>query len=233
MFSDGFHEALELVLGGDVLVWRAAARSLWISSLAVAFAAMVGMPLGLSLARGRGIFTRATVLVLRGAMALPTVLVGTICYGLMSRQGVLGPLELLYSPCAIVLGEFVLAMPIVASLTHGAISSLDPRVDETIRSLAASPWLRAGTLISEARTGIVLAIVTALARCITELGIAMMVGGNIADHTRTLATATALETTRGEFGRGLAMGFILLAMALAITVLVAWCGRETKRYGRR
>ena len=132
-------------------------------------------------------------------MALPTVFVGMVCYALFSRRGVLGPLELLYSPCGIVCGELFLAVPIIVGITHGAVKSLDPRVGETAWTLGAGPLRRGLTFISEARIGVMLAVLTAFARCVTELGIAMIVGGNIKDQTRTLATATALETGKGEF----------------------------------
>lgn len=207
-------EALSLVLSGDPLVLKAAWRSVWISTTAVGLAAIVGIPLGILLARkqfpGRGL----AVLLARVMMALPTVFVGMVCYALFSRRGPLGPLELLYSPWGIVAGELLLALPIIVGLTHGAIRSLDVRVGETAFTLGASPLKRGLTYLSEARTGVLLAILTAFARCVTELGIAMIVGGNLKDRTRTLATATALETGRGEFERGLAMSSLLLLVAL-------------------
>ena len=232
MFRDGLRLAWELIVGGDPLVWGAAMRSLWISSLAVALAALVALPVGIALAESRLPGTRLLVLLLRGAMALPTVFLGTVCYGIFSRQGPLGTLEVLYTPWAIVAGEFLLAAPIVASLSHGAVVSLDPRIAETARTLGATRLLRAAMLVSEARTNIALAVLVAFSRCVTELGIAMMVGGNIAGYTRTLATATALETTRGEFARGLAMSAILLLVAVTITMLIAWCSQEQRSYGR-
>jgi len=146
----------------------------------------------------------------------------------MSRRGPLGAIDLLYTPWGIIVGEFCLALPIIVSWTHTAVSGLDPRVPETALTLCAGPIRRWRTYLFEARQGIALAILTAFARCFTELGIAMMVGGNIKYHTRTLTTATALETARGEFERGVAMSLVLLAMAIAITVLIAWLGRQEK-----
>ena len=177
---------------------------------------------------GRGL----VVLLGRAGMAVPTVFVGIVCYGLFSRRGPLGPLELLYTPSAIAFGELLLALPIVFSLTHGAVGALDPRVGETTASLGAPALQRFTTFVSEARTGIVLGILTAFARCVTELGIAMMVGGNIAGRTRTLSTATALETGKGEFGLGLAMGLILLALALGVTGVIGWLSREAPQEER-
>ncbi|MEQ8208926.1 MAG: ABC transporter permease [Lacipirellulaceae bacterium] len=211
---NSLREAFSLVLSGDPLVLQAAWRSVWISTTAVGLAALFGIPLGILLARkqfpGRGL----AVLLARVMMALPTVFVGMVCYALFSRRGPLGPLELLYSPWGIVAGELLLAFPIIVGLTHGAVRSLDPRVGETAFTLGASPLKRGLTYLSEARTGVLLAVLTAFARCVTELGIAMIVGGNLKDRTRTLATATALETGRGEFERGLAMSSLLLLVAL-------------------
>ena len=206
----------------------AAWRSLWISSLAVALASAIGLPLGTTLACTRFPGKHWLVMVFRAGMAVPTVFIGVVCYALFSRRGPLGPLELLYSPWAIIIGEFLLALPIVVALTHGAMKALDPRVMETALTLGAGPFSRWRTYISEARVGVLLAILTAFARCVTELGIAMMVGGNIKDRTRTLATATALEAGKGEFARGIAMGFLLLAIALAVTVVIVSLSREDK-----
>ena len=125
-------------------------------------------------------------------------------------------------------GETLLALPIIVALAHGALASLDPRIPETARTLGAGPLRRLLTYLSEARTGLILALLTAFARCSTELGIAMMVGGNLKDRTRTLATATALETGKGEFAVGLAMGGLLLLLATGMTLLVAMLGREDR-----
>lgn len=218
-----------MILSGEPLVFSAAWRSLWISSLAVALATLIGLPLGTWLARskfrGRGL----VVLAFRAGMALPTVFVGMVCYVMFSRRGPLGPLELLYTPWAIVIGELLLAVPIIVGISHGAVKSLDPRVAETAWTLGAGPLRRWRTYVSEARVSVMLAVLTAFARCVTELGIAMIVGGNIKYRTRTLATATALETGKGEFARGIALGTLLLVIALVVTALIGWLSREDRR----
>jgi len=226
---EGLQQAVELVWTGDPLILGAAGRTIWISALAVTLATLLGVPLGVWLARARFAGNHLVVLLFRAGMALPTVFVGMICYALFSRRGVLGPLELLYSPWGIVCGELLLAVPIIVGISHGAVKSLDPRVGETAWTLGAGPLRRGATYISEARIGVTLAVLTAFARCVTELGIAMIVGGNIKDRTRTLATATALETGKGEFARGMAMGTILLFVALAATCLIGWFSRENRR----
>jgi len=222
----GLNEALSIVIRGDSEVLDAAFRSVWISCLAVFLAALAGLPLGSWLAR-RSFFGRGFVVqMFRAAMAFPTVFVGIVCYAMLSRQGPLGGFEILYSPWAIVAGEFILAFPIVVSLSHGAIRSLDSRVSETAKMLGANGFQRWTTYLSEARTGITLAILSAFSRCVTELGIAMMVGGNLKGRTRTLSTATALETSQGEFAKGLAMGLILLFIALSITLVAGLLSQE-------
>ncbi len=226
---EGLGEALRLIGRRDPQVLDATLRTLGISLCAVGLATTAGLPLGTLLARRRFFGDRLLVVLARAFMAVPTVFLGLLCYGLLARRGPLGPLDLLYTPTAILLGETLLALPIVVALTHGAISALDPRVAETVHTLGAGPLRRWATYLSEARTGVVLALLTAFARCSTELGIAMMVGGNLKDRTRTLATATALETGKGEFAVGLAMGGILLLLAMGVTLVVAALGRDTGR----
>lgn len=226
LFWNGLKVAGELVLAGDELVLGAAWRTIWISTLAVSCAALIGIPLGVLVAStsfpGRG----ALILIARALMAVPTVFVGIVCYGLFTRDGMLGGLELLYTPWAIVIGDVLLALPLIFSMTHGAVKALDKRVGETARTLGARGLFLWRTQLSEARTGVVLGLLTAFARCSTELGIAVMVGANIRGYTRTLATATSLETGRGEFERGLAMGIILLVIALGVTGILAAVSRE-------
>jgi len=226
MIFDGLSEGLGLVLRGDRLVYGALLRTLVISFSAVSCASLIGVPLGVALARGRFLGRQALLTLARAGMGIPTVFIGLVVYGLLSRRGLLGGAEMLYSPQAIVVGEFLLALPIVTALAQGAVSALDPRLDETARSLGAGQLQRLLTACSEARTGLLLAVLTALGRCMTELGIAMMVGGNIRERTRTLATAVAMETGRGDFGRGLAMGLVLVALALTLSVVVSSLARE-------
>ena len=229
LILEGFSDAFDMIRSGEPLVFSAAWRSLWISSLAVALATLLGLPLGTWLARARFRGNALVVLAFRAGIALPTVFVGMICYAMFSRRGPLGQLELLYTPWAIVIGELLLAVPIIVGISHGAVKSLDPRVAETAWTLGAGPLQRWGTYVSEARVSVMLAILTAFARCVTELGIAMIVGGNIKFRTRTLATATALETSKGEFARGIALGTLLLVIALVVTALIGWLSREDRR----
>ncbi len=225
---EGFVGACQLLLGRDPLVLAAAWRSLWISCFAVAFAAALAIPLGSLLAQAKFPGRTAMIVLARAGMSIPTVFIGLMCYGMLSRRGPLGGLDLLYTPWAIVIGQLLLAVPIVVTWTHTSFANLDPRVAETAFTLGAGRWRRWLTCLSEARLGITLALLTAFARCFTELGIAMMVGGNVKYRTRTLTSATALETARGEFERAVAMSLVLLFIALIVTVLMAWLGRREK-----
>ncbi len=228
LFWDGLTEAIQLLVQRDPLVLAAAWRSLWISTVAVCLAGGMGIAIGSLLARKKFVGNWVMVVLFRAGMGIPTVLIGLVCYGLLSRRGPLGALDLLYTPWGIVLGEFCLALPIIVTWIHGAIRGLDPRAAETAKTLGAGPLRRWFTYLSEIRLAVALALLTAFSRCFTELGIAMMIGGNIKYRTRTLATATALETARGEFGRGIAMSLFLLVMALLVTLMVAWMGREER-----
>ncbi len=228
LIRDAIAEAFHLIWTLEPLVVSAAIRTLGISISAVVSSSLVAIPIGVLLAQREFAGRQALVLASRAGMAIPTVFIGLVCYALFSRRGPLGPAELLYTSGGIMIGEMALALPIMISLVHGAVRALDPRVAETASVLGAGPWRRLFTYLSEARSGVLLAYLTAFGRCVTELGIAMMVGGNILGRTRTLATATALETGKGEFARGMAMGFVLFLIAVGVTGFVMWLGREER-----
>ncbi|HGY91336.1 MAG TPA: ABC transporter permease subunit [Planctomycetes bacterium] len=232
LIAHGLCEAGRLIASGDALVFAAAGRSLAISVAAVLVAGALAVPLGVFLADKAFPGRALLVLTLRGGMGMPTVLVGLLGFALFSRRGPLGGLDLLYTPEAVAICETLLAFPIVVSWTHAAVSGLDPRYAETSRTLGARSLRRRWTLAKEVRLSLVLALLTAFARCFSELGIAMMVGGNIKHRTRTLATATALETSRGEFARGLAMSLILLVIALLVALVAAALTRVREREAR-
>ena len=207
--------AFRLIASGDRVVYYVAWTSLRVATAACALAAAAGVPLGLAIAlrrfRGRG----AVLLALNTLMALPTVVVGLLFYALLGRRGPLGALGLLYTPAGIVLGECALALPIITNLTVSAVRSLDPRLLLTCKALGASTAQQALTVVREGRFAVMAAVVAGFGRVIGEVGVAMMIGGNIAGFTRTMTTAIALETSKGDFEMGLALGFLLLLVALA------------------
>lgn len=212
--------ALEMLLTADPRVVGPAAMSLQVSLLATLFAAVLGLPVGFLVAtsdfRGRS----AVRLVLNTLTAVPTVVVGLLAYMLLSRRGLFGSFGLLYTPAAMVIGETALVTPLVAALTMAVVGGADPRITETALTLGASRLRAAFTVLSEVRLGILGAIAATFGRLISELGVALMVGGNIEGATRTMTTAIALETGKGEFALGFALGLILLALALAVNVVV-------------
>ncbi len=149
-------------------------------------------------------------------MALPTVVVGLFVYGFISRRGPLGSLGLLFTPTGVVIGEVILAWPIITNLTVAAVKGLDPRLFRTCKTLGANRFQESWMIFREGRFGIMAAVVAGFGRVIAEGGVAMMLGGNLTWYTRTMTTAIALETSKGEFALGLALGIVLLSVALAV-----------------
>jgi len=188
--------------------------SLYTSSCAIVIATLLGVPIGLWLGLNRFRGRQLLITLLNTLMALPTVVVGLLLFGLLSRQGPLGPLGLLFTPLAMIAGQMVLATPIVANLVLAAVTGADRRIINTALTLGASRLQAAAKLLSEIRFGIMAAVIVGFGRVIAEVGVAMMLGGNIRNSTRTMTTAIALETSKGEFAFGLALGIVLLSVAL-------------------
>lgn len=214
--QDGLREAFGMLFRLDPEVYSIAWVSLKVAFLSTALAAAVGVPLGSWLAVASFPGRRAAVGVLNALMAMPTVVVGLFLYSLLARQGLLGSLGLLFTLTAMVVGQSALAVPIVAAMTLGVVQEADPRILPTARTLGASPFRARLTLLGEVRWGLAAAVLAGFGRVFAEVGVSMMLGGNIRGYTRTLTTAIALQTSRGEFALGMALGIILLAVALAV-----------------
>jgi tungstate transport system permease protein len=222
---DAVAQAARLVLSGDPELRRITWLSLVVSGTATLLAALIGIPLGaaLHLGRlpGRGL---ATALVNTG-MGLPPVVVGLLITILLWRSGPLGPLGLLFTPPAMVLAQFIVALPIVAGLTHAALGLLDPEVTAALRADGATEPRVAWELARAARAQVFVAVAAGFGRAIAEVGASLMVGGNIVGQTRILTTAIALETGKGEFALALALGLILLALAFLVNAALGWAPR--------
>ncbi|MBN1984341.1 MAG: ABC transporter permease [Chitinivibrionales bacterium] len=203
-------------------LWQAIAVSIYCSVAATALCAVTGVPAGCFLAMTEFRGKRLVSGLLNTLLSLPTVIVGLAGYMLMSRRSVLGPLHLLFSPTAIIIGEFILAMPIMIVFSHAAVASVEPSARETASMLGASRFRIARMLVSEARFGIMAALAATFGRLIGEVGIAMMLGGNIAGYTRTMTTAIALEASKGEIGLGLKLGGVLLLIAVVINLAMRY-----------
>jgi tungstate transport system permease protein len=217
-YSESLHTALQLITSRDPDVVSAVSVSIIVSLWSTLFASLAGVPAGVAVAVTEFRAKRAVVTLLNTLMALPTVVVGLFVYSLISRQGPLGGFGILFTPWAMVVGQTLLAIPIVANLTMSAIKGADPRIVPTALTLGAGPFESIRRLVVEMRFGIMAAIIAAFGRVIAEVGVAMMLGGNIRGHTRTMTTAIAMETGKGEFALGLALGLILMTVALVVNM---------------
>jgi tungstate transport system permease protein len=211
-----FHTALRLIVTLDPGLIEIVVLSLQVSLLAVILASAIGFLLGGALAvyrfRGRG----AVTVVLNALMGLPPVVAGLVIYLLFSNAGPLGVLQLLYTPTAMVVAQMLLVVPIVGALTRQYCEDLLEEYDEQLRSLGASPREVTATLLWDGRYRLITAVLAGFGRAIAEVGAVMIVGGNIDHVTRTMTTAIALETSKGNIALALALGLVLLATAFAV-----------------
>ena len=216
--TDSFMSAFVLLWGLDQELLQIVYVSLKVSSISTLIASMIGIPAGFLIAfrafRGK----RLLITVLNTLLALPTVVVGLFVYTFISRRGIFGPWDLLYTQKAIVIGQVILIIPIVTTFTISAISRIDERYRKTAMTLGANALQTAWLIIREARFGIVAAVVAAYGRVIAEVGISMMLGGNAKGFTRTMTTAMALEYDKGEFVLGVALGIVLLAVSFGVNL---------------
>ncbi len=218
--AESLRTAIALILSGDRDVVSAVATSLGVALWSVLFASAIGVPIGIAVALGKFPLKRTVQVVLNSLMAMPTVVIGLLAYGLLSRQGPLGFLGLLFTPKAIIIGQAILATPIVANYTVSAMQGADKRILPTALTLGASSLQSLFQLAREVRFGIIASVIAGFGRVISEVGVAMMLGGNIRFFTRTMTTAIALETSKGEFAFGLALGVILMAVSFAINIFL-------------
>jgi tungstate transport system permease protein len=217
---DSTWQAILLLVRGDAEVWRVTAVSLQVSMAALLLATLAGIPLGYRLALSRHAFASFASWLLHTLTALPTVVVGLALYFAFSASGPLGWIDVLYTRTAMIVGQFLLALPIVATLAFTAIRHLPRDAHETARTLGISAGRRMLLLLREARPALMSAVLIGFARIFTEVGAAVILGGNIRGHTRTLTTVIALEYSKGDDARAIAMGLVLLVVALAINAVV-------------
>lgn len=204
---------------------HATALSLRVSLAGTVIAALVGVPIGTWLGSSKFRGRRAIVVLTNTLMATPTVLVGLLLYALLSNRGPLGMLGLLYTPTAIIIGEALLALPLLLALTRGAVENLDTRARETAVTLGAGRARTLFVLAKEASPALMAAVLSAFGRIVSELGIALMVGGNIRGETRTLTTTMTLATARGDFELAVALGGVLLVVAFSVVLTAEFVRR--------
>ncbi len=213
-------EALRLLVSGDPETWGTIARSLEFSFFATLFSLFPGVAFGVWMA-GKDTRLRRMALAVTGALtALPTVVIGLAVYALISRTGPLGSLGWLFAPQGIVLGEALLAFPLVANLVWSGLARLDVRFFETLETLGIRGPHRFAAVLREGASVMAGAFVSAFGRVTGEVGVAMLLGGNIRFVTRTMTTSIALDTSTGEFGRAAAFGIALFSIALAVNFAV-------------
>jgi len=217
----GFIKALELLVQGDAQTYSAVWTTVRLSSLSMAASLVLGIPLGFGLGFYSFPAKKPVRTVVDTMLALPTVFIGLLVYAFISRQGPLGEMGLLFTIPGIAIGQTILALPIVIALTATAVEGLDRRLRPTLLTLGADGRQVALTTLWEARFAVLAAGVAAYGRVVTEVGISMMVGGNIKWHTRTITTAVALETGKGEFATGIALGVILVLIAFGVNLALS------------
>lgn len=225
--SQGLIRAIHLLLHGDPETYSAIFTTLQVSSLSIVASLLIGIPLGFLLGYFEFPGKRQIRAVVDTLLALPTVVVGLLVYAFISRRGPFGEMGLLFTITGIAVAQTILITPIVISLTATAIESLDRRLRTTLIALGARGKQILFTSLMEARYAVLVAAVTAYGRAISEVGISMMIGGNIKWHTRTVTTAIALETGKGDFAVGMALGIVLLSIALAVNSFLTLMKRRT------
>ncbi|MDD4161791.1 MAG: ABC transporter permease [Methanothrix sp.] len=216
----GLLRALELIAARDPQVVEITTRSLFISISSAFLACIICIPLGgiIEFRQFRG--KRALINLIQTLYSLPTVTVGLLVFLLISRSGPLGDLSLLFSPAGIIFGQSILVSPIMIGLTITALAGVSPQIKDTARSLGATEMQIILTVIKEARAAVMAAVLLGFGRALSEVGVAMMIGGNIRGYTRVLTTAIALETSMGNLELSIALGIILISISLVINLLL-------------
>jgi tungstate transport system permease protein len=222
-------EAFRLLVTGDARLWHIIGVSLRVSVSAILIAAPFAIAAGVVLALRRFPGRRVLIVLLQSLLAFPTVVVGLVLYLMLSRQGPFGDLGLLFTTQAMIIGQVIIAAPVLAAFTLAAVQGADPRAHETAIVLGASRLRAALTVLREVRFALVAAVCAGFGRVISEIGCALLVGGNIAGLTRNIPTAIALETSKGEFAQGIALGIVLLTLAIGVNAVMAWAQGEGGR----
>ena len=216
----GLIKAIELIISLDPEVMEIAGRSLRISVAATVLASLVCLPLASIIYFSHFPGKRALINLVQTFFSIPTVAIGLFVFILFSRAGPMGGLNLLFTPTVMVLGQMILITPILLGLTISALSGIDKAIPDTARSLGASRLQTATVVLREARFAVVAAVIMGFGRAISEVGVALMVGGNIKGFTRVITTAISLETSKGDLELSIALGIILITIALLVNLVL-------------
>ncbi len=217
---EGILSAFGLLLSGDAETFSAIKATLYTSSISILFAIIIGFPIGFILGFYEFRARRTLRLLSDVALAMPTVAIGLILYAFISRNGPLGELGLLFTLKAVMLGQFVLALPIIVSLSASVIENMNKKHYLNIMNYRLSPLNLILCVLYELRYALLVVIATAYGRIVAEVGVAMMIGGNIKYFTRTITTAISLETNKGEFAMGIALALVLILIAFAVNLAI-------------
>lgn len=224
-----FRLALGLLASGDAELLAIIALSLRVTLSAVVLGCLVGLPLGASLAVLKFPGRTGLTAILNACMGLPPVVVGLVVYLMLSRSGPLGVLGLLYTPAAMIIAQTILVTPLIAALARQSIADLYAEYEEFFRSLRLSPLERIGALLWDGRYSLSTAALAGFGRAIAEVGAVIIVGGNIDHVTRVMTTSIALETSKGNLALALALGLILISMAVVVNLAVLGLNRTARR----
>ncbi len=219
-FLDSFKSALLLIFSMDRELLEVIDVSLNVSISSTVIAGILGIPLGLYIAMQEFRFKRFVITCLNTLLAMPTVVVGLLVYSFISRKGLLGSLDLLYTQKAMIIGQVILILPILITYTISAVNRIDDRYRKTSLTLGADSFQTAIMIMREARFSLVAAVIIAYGRVIAEVGISMMLGGNAKGFTRTMTTAMALEYDKGEFVLSVALGIVLLLISFSVNIIM-------------
>ena len=213
-------EAFALLMSGDPDLWEIVGISFQVSGTAILISAPAALLIAFSLAYFNFPGRRALISLFNTLLSFPAVVVGLIIYILLSNQGPLGNFRLLFTQSAMIIAQCVLCLPILIAMGHAAFQSADQRAWETARTLGKSPFGAFSLIVLEIRFGLLAALFSGFGRIIAEVGASMMVGGNILHHTRNIPTAIALETSKGNFSQGIALGIVLVVLAFVLNLLL-------------
>ena len=211
-------DAIYLLFSGDAEVWAIIGVSFQVSTTAILICIPPAIATAFMLAHMDFLGRRLFISIFNTLLAVPAVVIGLTFYLLLSQQGPLGDWRLLFTQTAMVIGQAALCFPILVAMGHAAFQAIDKRAWETARTLGASPTSAFFTVMKEARFGLLAAMFAAYGRIIAEVGASMMLGGNILHYTRNIPTAIALETSKGEFSQGIALGLVLIILAFALNI---------------
>lgn len=225
---NGFYEAFLLLYHLDSETLDAIYNTILTSSISIIIGTLIGLPAGFALGYFNFWGKKSIKLICDTLLAFPTVVVGLVVYAFISSQGPLGEYGLLFSNEGVIIGQTLLALPIIISLSSSVVENMDSRLSLTLRSFALSKTQMIATTLWELRHSLLSVVITAYARIVSEIGIAMMIGGNIKWHTRTITTAISLETNKGEFSLAIALGIVLVIIALCINLALSFLRRKER-----